>query len=60
MVDNYDWLGRYGMLEFLRDVGKHFTIPYMLAKEECTLQRTRPCIARTGTPSTFPITRLPT
>ncbi|HSS35088.1 MAG TPA: tyrosine--tRNA ligase, partial [Patescibacteria group bacterium] len=33
VVDNYDWLSQYGMLEFLRDVGKHFTIPYMLAKD---------------------------
>ncbi len=33
VVDNYDWLGAIGMLEFLRDVGKHFTIPYMLAKD---------------------------
>ena len=33
MVDNYDWLGPLGLLEFLRDVGKHFTIPYMLAKD---------------------------
>jgi tyrosyl-tRNA synthetase len=33
MLNNLDWLGRYSMLEFLRDVGKHFTIPYMLAKD---------------------------
>ncbi len=33
MVNNLDWLGRMSMLEFLRDVGKHFTIPYMLAKD---------------------------
>ena len=33
VVDNHDWLGQLGMLEFLRDVGKHFTIPYMLAKD---------------------------
>jgi tyrosyl-tRNA synthetase len=33
VVDNYDWLGRMGMIEFLRDVGKHFTIPFMLAKD---------------------------
>jgi tyrosyl-tRNA synthetase len=33
VVDNYEWLGMMGMLEFLRDVGKHFTIPYMLAKD---------------------------
>jgi tyrosyl-tRNA synthetase len=33
VLNNLDWLGRYSMLEFLRDVGKHFTIPYMLAKD---------------------------
>ncbi len=33
VVDNHDWLGQMGMLDFLRDVGKHFTIPYMLAKD---------------------------
>jgi tyrosyl-tRNA synthetase len=33
MVNNLDWLSEISMLEFLRDVGKHFTIPYMLAKD---------------------------
>ncbi len=33
VVDNLDWLGTIGLLEFLRDVGKHFTVPYMLAKD---------------------------
>jgi tyrosyl-tRNA synthetase len=33
MPDNLDWLGRMGLVEFLRDVGKHFTVPYMLAKD---------------------------
>ncbi len=33
MVDNLEWLGSFSMLDFLRDVGKHFTVPYMLAKE---------------------------
>ena len=33
MVDNREWLGRYGLIEFLRDIGKHFSVPYMLAKE---------------------------
>jgi tyrosyl-tRNA synthetase len=38
MVNNLDWLGRYSMLDFLRDVGKHFTIPYMLAKDSVQLR----------------------
>jgi len=33
MVNNLDWLGAVSMLDFLRDVGKHFTVPYMLAKD---------------------------
>ncbi|NJD09074.1 MAG: tyrosine--tRNA ligase [Gemmatimonadetes bacterium] len=33
LIDNHDWLGPLGLLEFLRDVGKHFTVNYMLAKE---------------------------
>ncbi|MHB8458494.1 MAG: tyrosine--tRNA ligase [Candidatus Limnocylindrales bacterium] len=33
IVNNLDWLGEVRMLDFLRDVGKHFTIPYMLDKE---------------------------
>jgi tyrosyl-tRNA synthetase len=33
LVNNLDWLARIGLIDFLRDVGKHFTIPYMLAKD---------------------------
>ena len=33
MVNNRDWLGEYLLLDFLRDVGKHFSVPYMLAKD---------------------------
>jgi tyrosyl-tRNA synthetase len=33
LVNNLDWLGGITMLDFLRDVGKHFTVPYMLAKD---------------------------
>ncbi len=33
MANNLDWLGKMSMIEYLRDVGKHFTIPYMLAKD---------------------------
>lgn len=31
--NNYDWLSKLNIIEFLRDVGKHFTVNYMLAKE---------------------------
>jgi len=33
LVDNYDWLGRFGYLDFLRDVGKHFSVNAMVARE---------------------------
>lgn len=33
IVSNYDWLGQLEMIDFLRDIGKHFTIGTMLAKE---------------------------
>jgi tyrosyl-tRNA synthetase len=33
IVNNADWLAKYGLIEFLRDIGKHFRIGDMLAKE---------------------------
>lgn len=33
IVNNVDWLGRAELLPFLRDIGKHFTVNYMLQKE---------------------------
>ena len=33
LVDNGEWLWSVGLLEFLRDVGKHFTVNQMVAKE---------------------------
>ena len=33
MLDNRTWLGSWGLLDYLRDIGKHFTIGYMLGKE---------------------------
>jgi tyrosyl-tRNA synthetase len=33
MVNNHDWFATIGYLEFLRDVGKHITVNYMMAKE---------------------------
>lgn len=33
IVNNADWLVSMDMMAFLRDVGKHFTVNYMLAKE---------------------------
>jgi tyrosyl-tRNA synthetase len=33
IVNNYDWFKEYKFLDFLRDVGKHLTVNYMLAKD---------------------------
>lgn len=33
MVNNYDWFGKFGFLEFIRDVGKHITVNYMMGKD---------------------------
>lgn len=33
IVNNYDWTKEYSLLAFLRDVGKHLTVNYMVAKD---------------------------
>ncbi|HJN66911.1 MAG TPA: tyrosine--tRNA ligase, partial [Pirellulales bacterium] len=33
LVNNYDWMKRWDYLSFLRDIGKHFPVNVMLAKE---------------------------
>lgn len=33
MVNNYDWFKNMGFLSFIRDVGKHITVNYMMAKD---------------------------
>jgi tyrosyl-tRNA synthetase len=33
LFNNYDWFKGIGFLEFIRDVGKHLTVNYMLAKD---------------------------
>ena len=33
MVNNYDWMKEYSFLDFIRDIGKHITVNYMMAKE---------------------------
>ncbi|NQT11763.1 MAG: tyrosine--tRNA ligase, partial [Planctomycetes bacterium] len=42
LVNNYDWMGEFGYLEFLRDVGKHFPVNVMLTKDsvKSRLERT--------------------
>ena len=33
MVNNYDWMKEFSFLGFIRDVGKHITVNYMMAKD---------------------------
>jgi tyrosyl-tRNA synthetase len=33
LVNNYDWFKDMGFLQFIRDVGKHITVNYMMAKD---------------------------
>ncbi|MCK9311010.1 MAG: tyrosine--tRNA ligase [Bacteroidales bacterium] len=33
LVNNYDWMKDYSFLDFIRDVGKHLTVNYMMAKD---------------------------
>ncbi len=38
LVDNREWLGRYGLIEYLREIGKHFSLGYMLSKDSVQLR----------------------
>jgi len=33
LVNNFDWFKEFGFLDFIRDVGKHITVNYMMAKD---------------------------
>ena len=33
MVNNYDWMKEYSFLEFIREIGKHITVNYMMSKD---------------------------
>lgn len=41
LVNNADWLSKLSMFEYLRDVGKHFTVNYMMAKDSVKSRITR-------------------
>jgi tyrosyl-tRNA synthetase len=42
LVNNYDWMSKFGYLDFLRDIGKHFPVNVMLTKDsvKTRLERT--------------------
>jgi len=33
IVNNYDWMKEYSFLDFIRDIGKHITVNYMMSKD---------------------------
>jgi len=33
VIDNYDWLGKVGFIDMMRDVGKHFSVNQMITRE---------------------------
>ena len=41
MANNYDWFGGMGALDFLRDIGKHFSVNAMIKKESVQQRITR-------------------
>jgi tyrosyl-tRNA synthetase len=41
IVNNYDWFKDMGLLEFLRDAGKHLSVNYMLAKDSVQSRLTK-------------------
>ena len=42
LLDNSRWLSAFGLIEFLREVGKHFTVNQMVAKESVRTRLERP------------------
>ena len=48
VVNNYDWFKNFGFLQFLREVGKHLTVNYMMAKDSVKNRITREYQEPTG------------
>ena len=48
LVNNADWLRPLSLFEFLRDVGKHFTVNQMVAKESVRTRLERACLLYTS------------
>jgi tyrosyl-tRNA synthetase len=41
LVNNYDWMKDYTFLNFIRDIGKHITVNYMMAKDSVKMRLQR-------------------
>ena len=47
LVNNYDWMKDYSFLNFIRDIGKHITVNYMMAKDSVKKRLSREAYALT-------------
>ena len=52
LVNNYDWMKDFSFLAFIRDVGKHITVNYMMAKE-FLLKRAMVCLSLNSPTNSF-------
>ncbi|MCF0175023.1 MAG: tyrosine--tRNA ligase [Bacteroidales bacterium] len=41
LVNNYDWMKNYTFINFIRDIGKHITVNYMMAKDSVKMRLSR-------------------
>lgn len=41
LLNNYDWMKNYSFLNFIRDIGKHITVNYMMAKDSVKMRLSR-------------------
>lgn len=41
LVNNYDWMKDYSFLNFIRDIGKHITVNYMMSKDSVKMRLSR-------------------
>ncbi len=41
LVNNYEWMKEYSFLNFIRDIGKHITVNYMMAKDSVKMRLSR-------------------
>lgn len=53
IVNNYDWFSGFGFLQFIRDVGKHITINYMLSKDSVKTGWIKVCLLQNSAINSF-------
>ena len=45
-MNNYDWMSKFSIIDFSRDIGKHITVNYMMAKESVKKRISKETTAR--------------